>query len=247
MKKNLVLGLLLTLITFSFSLGQIISKDPDWKDGEKFAYEIRYKGELVGSSDYLITDTLVEKNKAYSIKVATLTGYLGQNTFDSVSLIVDHVNLKPQNLVRATITPQIIMMVKARYLEDKVRIRLDTPLETKETEMDFPKDGYDNEEMLLLLRALTLKEGEKFSFTNIYPSMGKSNPVEIEVLKPEKVVVPSGEYLCNKVKMKIAGKEVELYYQKEKPNLMVKYVDNEAGTEMLLKEYKIEGKEKSKK
>jgi hypothetical protein len=38
--------------------------------------------------------------------------------------------------------------------------------------------------------------------------------------------------------MKVAGKEVELFYQKNKPNLMVKYSDNAAGTVMALKEYK---------
>lgn len=247
MKKNLILGLLLTFIIFSLGFGQLISKKPEWKDGESFSYEIRFKGKLVGSADYLITDTLFKKDKAYLIKVVTLTGYLGQNTFDSVSLIVNQENLKPLNLERTMITPQTIMKVNARYLEDSVEIKLDSPQGTQETEIGFPEDGYDNEEIVLLLRALTLKEGKGFSFMDISPITATSFPVEIEVLKPEKVKVPLGEYLCNKLKMKVAGKEVELYYQKEKPYLMVKYVDEVASTEMWLKEYKIEGNEKSKK
>src|SRR3989337_1451707 len=161
MRKKIILSLLLIFVFFSISSSQLLIKNPNWKNGEKFSYEIRYKDELVGSQDYLITDTLIEKTKAYQIKVATLTGYQSQNTFDSVSLIINQGNLKPLILERMIMTPQMFIKVQAIYLADKV-----------------------------------------------------------------------------KVKMKVAGKEVELVYQKNKPNLMVKYLDNAGGTVMTLKEYK---------
>ncbi|OGC85595.1 MAG: hypothetical protein A2W07_07300 [candidate division Zixibacteria bacterium RBG_16_43_9] len=238
MRKKIILSLLLIFVFFSISSSQLLIKNPNWKNGEKFSYEIRYKDELVGSQDYLITDTLIEKTKAYQIKVATLTGYQSQNTFDSVSLIINQGNLKPLILERMIMTPQMFIKVQAIYLADKVKVKLETPQGNKETDIDFPKDGYDNEEIVLLLRALTLKERTKFTFKDVSPISATSFPVEIEVLKPEKVKVPSGEFLCNKVKMKVAGKEVELFYQKNKPNLMVKYLDNAGGTVMTLKEYK---------
>ena len=238
MRKRIMIGLMVSLFFFSFSSGELKIKNPEWKDGEKISYEIRYKGELVGSVDYLIVDTLVGGTKAYMIKVATLTGYLGVNTYDSISLIVNQNNLKPINLKRYFITPEDIKMVHARYLEDKVKFKIDTFLGTEEKEIDFPEDGYDNEEVVLLLRALPLKEGTRVTFSNISSLAAKSIPVEIEISKSEKIKAPLGEFLCNRLKMKSGEKYVDLWYQKSKPYLMVRYLDNTSGTEILLKEHK---------
>lgn len=237
MKKALMFSLLLILFLSSVSLSQLAIKRPNWKNGERFSYEIWYTGVLMGSSDYSITRTIFEGRRAFLIQVSTVIKGTDQTTLDSVSLTVNRENLKPLNLERALGTTKAVTRVKARYLKDKVKIKLATPQGTKETDMDFPRDGYDNEEIILLLRALTLKEGAKFTFKDISPLSLASFPVEVEVAKPEKVKVPRGEYLCYKVRMKLPDKEIDLYFQKDKPNLLVKYVDNTGGTELLLREY----------
>lgn len=238
MKKAIVFSLLLILFCFSLSSSQLLIKDPNWKNGEKFSYEIRHEDSLLGRMDYLITDTFFEKNRAYQIEAITSVDYQGQNTSDSVSLIIKRANLKPLFSDHKLITSQMALKFQARYLSDKVKVRLDSPQGTKETDIGFPKDGYDNDEIVLLLRALDLKEGSRYTFKDVSPTSTNSYPVEIQVMKPEKVKTSNGEYLCNKLKMKVAGKEVEMWYQKDKPNLMVKYSDLQAGTVMLLKEFK---------
>lgn len=238
MKKALVLSLLLVLFCSSLSSGQLLINNPNWKNGEKFSYEVRFRDTLIGSMNYLITDTLFDKIKAYKIKVITNVGLRGQNTADSVSLLVRQQNLKPLLLNRVLVTPQMAVKFKAQYLADKVKVRLDSPQGTKETDIDFPKDGYDNDEITLILRALNLRPGAKYKFQDVTPMSITSYAVEINVLQPEKVKTPLGEYLCNKVKMKVAGKEAEIWYQKDKPNHMVKYADLQGGTVMLLKALK---------
>jgi hypothetical protein len=238
MKKVLVLSLLLVLFCSSLSSGQLLINNPNWRNGERFSYEVRFRDTLIGSMNYLITDTLFDKIKAYKIKVITNVGFRGQNTSDSISLLVRQQNLKPLFSYRSLITPQMALKFQVRYLSDKVNVRLDSPQGTKETNIDFPKDGYDNDEITLILRALNLRPGAKYKFQDVSSMSITSYAVEVDVLQPEKVKTPLGEYLCNKVKMKVAGKEAEIWYQKDKPNYMVKYSDLQSGTMMLLKEFK---------
>lgn len=238
MRKAIILSLLLVLFWSGLSSGQLLITSPNWKNGEKFSYEVRFRDTLIGSMNYLITDTLFDKIKAYQIKVITNVGLRGQNTADSLSLLVRQQNLKPLFSYRSLITPQMALKFQVRYLSDKVNVRLDSPQGTKETDIDFPKDGYDNDEITMILRALNLRPGAKYKFQDVSPMSITSYAVEVNVLQPEKVKTPLGEYLCNKVKMKVAGKEAEIRYQKDKPNHMVKYADLQAGTVMLLKALK---------
>lgn len=238
MKKALVLSLLLVLFCSSLSSGQLLINNPNWKNGEKFSYEVRFRDTLIGSMNYLITDTLFDKIKAYQIKVITNVGLRGQNTADSVSLLVRKQNLKPLYSKRALVTPEMAVKFTTQYLTDKVRVSLESKQGFKQTEIDFPKDGYDDDEITLILRALNLRPGAKYKFQDVTPMSLTSHAVEVNVLQPEKVKTPLGEYLCNKVKMKIAGKEAEIWYQKDKPNHMVKYSDLQARTVLLLKALK---------
>lgn len=238
MKKALVLSLLLILFCSGLSSGQLLINNPNWKNGEKFSYEVRFRDTLIGSMNYLITDTLLDKIKVYQIRVITNVGLRGENTSDTVYLIVRQQNLKPLFSSRVLVTPQLTMKFKAQYLKDKVKVSLESPQGFKETDIDFPKDGYDNDEITLILRALNLRPGAKYKFQNISPMSLTNYAVQVSVLQPEKVKTPLGEYLCNKVKMKVAGKEAEIWYQKSKPNHMVKYADLQSGTTMLLKALK---------
>ncbi len=237
MKKGIVSALVLILFLSSVGLSQLVIKKPNWKNGERFSYELWYNDVLMGSSDYLIKRSMFEGRRAYLINVSTVIKGSDKTTLDSTSLYLDRDNLKPLNLDRAMGTLQELTRVKARYLKDKVKVKLITAKVIRETELAFPQDAYDNEGVVLLLRALTFKEGQKYSFKDISPLSLASFPVEVEIGKIEKVTVPRGEYLCYRVMMKLPDKEIDLYYQKEKPNLLVKYVDNTGGTQLLLREY----------
>ncbi len=238
MKKVLGTILLLVLMSFSLSQGQLTLTNPNWKNGEKSTYEIRHSDSLIGIIDYSITDTLFENNSAYQVKAITQVGRPGQNTADSVILMIRKQNLKPLYSYRNLVTPQMTLKFQARYGTDKVTVRLNSPDGLKETDIDFPKDGYDNDEIVLVLRALNLRAGARYTFKDISPMSITSYAVEVNVLKQEKVIVPAGTFLCNRVQMKVAGKKADIWYQKAKPNRMIKYSDTDAGTTMLLKSYK---------
>ena len=238
MRKAIILSVLSVLFWSGLSSGQLLLTNPNWKNGEKFSYEVRFRDTLIGSMNYLITDTLFDKIKAYQIKVITNVGLRGQNTADTVSLLVRKQNLKPLFSRRVLITPEMQVKFTAQYLTDKARISLESDQGLKQTEIDFPKDGYDNDEITMVLRALNLRPGAKYKFQDVSPMSITSYAVEVNVLQPEKVKTPLGEFLCNKVKMKVAGKEAEIWYQKDKPYHMVKYSDLQAGTVMILKQYK---------
>ncbi len=238
MKKAVCVSLFLVLLSSGLSRAQLALTNPNWKNGETFSYEVRHKDSLIGSINYLITDTLFDKTRAYQITAITQIGRPGQSTADSVLLMVKRQNLKPLYSYRVLVTPQMTLKFQAQYGTDKARVRLDSPQGVKETDVDFPKDGYDNDEVTLILRALNLKTGAKYAFKDVVPMSITTYPVEIAVLKRENVKVPAGSFLCNKVQMKVAGKKMEIWYQAQKPNHMVKYSDADAGTSMLLKSYK---------
>jgi hypothetical protein len=238
MRKVIILSLLLIVFWANLSSGQLLIKNPNWKNGEKFSYEVRFRDTLIGSMNYLITDTLFDKIKAYQIKVITNVGLRDQNTADTVALIVRQQNLKPLYSSRVLKTPQLEVKFKAQYLKNKVRVNLELPEGVKQTDIDFPKDGYDNDEITMILRALNLKPGAKYTFKDISPMAITIYNEEITVLNPEKVKTPLGEFLCNKVKLKVVGKEAEIWYQRERPYHMVKYADLQSGMVMLLKGFK---------
>jgi hypothetical protein len=242
MRKVIILSLLLIVFWANLSSGQLLIKNPNWKNGEKFSYEVRFRDTLIGSMNYLITDTLFDKIKAYQIKVITNVGLRDQNTADTVALIVRQQNLKPLYSSRVLKTPQLEVKFKAQYLKNKVRVNLELPEGVKQTDIDFPKDGYDNDEITMILRALNLKPGAKYTFKDISPMAITIYNEEITVLNPEKVKTPLGEFLCNKVKLKVVGKEAEIWYQRERPYHMVKYADLQSGMVMLLKGFKQDGK-----
>ncbi|HVP36112.1 MAG TPA: DUF3108 domain-containing protein [Terriglobales bacterium] len=238
MRKAIILSLLSVLFWSALSSGQLLITNPNWKNGEKFSYEVRFRDTLIGSMNYLITDTLFDKIKVYQIKVTTDVGLRGQNTADTVFLLVRQQNLKPLYSNRTLITPQLSVKFKAQYLTDRVKVSMVSTQGAKETEMSFPEDGYDNDEMTLILRALNLRPGAEYTFKDVSPMSLTNYAVEVSVLQPEKVRTRLGVFLCNKVKMKVAGKEADIWYQKNKPNHMVKYADLQSGTTMLLKALK---------
>ena len=249
MKKCFILIIIFTLVLSSLTLAQqkFQVKNPNWADGEKGTYIIIQGKDTVGTSVYQIRQKDYDKTKAYQIEVKLSSEYQGRKNADNVILMVNQNDLKPLKLERTISAETDTYSFSALYGKEKIKIKAKTPQGEKQTDIDNPQDGYDNEEVIMLLRALPFKVGYKTTFTDVSVSGLISIPIDVEVVSLDTVIVPAGKFISYKVKMKFAGREVFAWYQKDKPNWMVQYGEPQMGTQLILKEVTLPEKKIQKK
>jgi hypothetical protein len=238
MKKNAILIIVFSLVFGSLATAQqkFQVQNPNWADGEKSTYLVVQGKDTVGISVYQIRKKDYDKTKAYQIEVKLSSEYQGRKNTDNVILLVNQKDLKPLKLERTISVETDTYSFSALYGKEKVKIKAKTPQGEKQTDIDNPQDGYDNEEVIMLLRTLPFKVGYKTTFTDVAVAGLISIPLDVEVVSLDTVTVPAGKFSCYKVKMKFTGREFFAWYQKDKPNLMLQYGEPQMGTQLILKE-----------
>jgi len=249
MKKYAVLIIIFNIVFGSLTLAQQKSamKNPNWADGEKSTYFVVQGKDTVGLSVYQIRQKDYNKTKAYQVEVKLTSEYQGRKNVDNVVLLVNQKDLKPLKLDRTISAETDTYSFSALYGKEKIKIKAKTPQGEKQTDIDNPQDGYDNEEVIMLLRTLPFKVGYKTTFTDVAVAGLISIPLDVEVVSLDTVTVPAGTFSCYKVKMKLAGREIFAWYQKDKPNLMIQYGEPQMGTQLILKEFTYPKKKTEKK
>ena len=249
MKKYAVLIIIFNIVFGSLTLAQQKSamKNPNWADGEKSTYFVVQGKDTVGLSVYQIRQKDYNKTKAYQVEVKLTSEYQGRKNMDNVVLLVNQKDLKPLKLDRTISAETDTYSFSALYGKEKIKIKAKTPQGEKQTDIDNPQDGYDNEEVIMLLRTLPFKVGYKTTFTDVAVAGLISIPLDVEVVSLDTVTVPAGTFSCYKVKMKLAGREIFAWYQKDKPNLMIQYGEPQMGTQLILKEFTYPKKKTEKK
>ena len=210
--------------------GKLSLRKPQWADGEVTNYDLSVAGESVGSLIYTIRETETNGEKSYEVDILTTM----EGTTDHSVVTIRRDGLKPLREARTLETQGGKYIIFANYTHDKVSIEANTPQGKKSTDLPIPENAFDNEVITLVLRTIPFKEGFKASLTSVAPISAVTVPIDVEVLGSEKITVSAGDFDCQKVKMKLAGRGIFIWYERNVPQRMIKYEDAQTGVTMSL-------------
>lgn len=228
-----IVALLLSLLACAKKEeGKLSLRKPQWADGEVTNYELSVGGDSVGTLTYTIRETETDGEKSYEVEVLTAK----EGTTDHSVVTIKRDGLKPIREARTLEMQSGKYIIFANYSSDKVSIEAETPQGQKSTDLPIPENAFDNEVITMVLRAIPFKEGFKASLTSVAPISAVTVPIDVEVLGSEKITVAAGDFDCQKIKMKLAGREISLWYEKDAPRRMIKYEDAQTGITISLTE-----------
>jgi hypothetical protein len=122
---------------------------------------------------------------------------------------------------------------EAVYGEGKARIRAEIDGERRTAEVVLPEPPYfDNEQFVMVLRALPLAVGFATTLNTIVTKVGSKMPVTIHVVKMESLVVPAGPYRCWVVELKGHGQRA--WIACDPPRQLVRFTNEDAKTDARL-------------
>uniref|UniRef100_A0A7C6A8I8 DUF3108 domain-containing protein n=1 Tax=candidate division WOR-3 bacterium TaxID=2052148 RepID=A0A7C6A8I8_UNCW3 len=207
---------------------------PNWPDNEINQYQVLVGTEPVGS--YLLGIRLGEIEEKPTIELTALTYVksMAGETKDSTHLVLYQNNLKPIKSEKILTTMGTMLSSTINYTKDKVFIKAKTPMGEKSVDIPFGINHYDNDEITTLLRAVELKPNEEMELGAVTGLGGTSVPIKVKALAMEKLTVPAGEFECNKYQMSLAGRMIEVFYEKTGMKRMVKYSDPQSNMTMEL-------------
>lgn len=237
MKKALFLffGLIIivTSCTKKEGLGLRLSAPP-WVDNEVNKYHIMIAGMPIGS--YVLTIKLGRLGADETIEVTALSCVTGSGgeTRDSSWMVLRRDDLKPIRCTKTLVTQGTMLKSEISYTKDKASIKATLPMGEKSLDIPIGVTHFDNEQVTTLLRAIDLGPAEEKELNIVVGLGGTSVPVKIKAMGEEKITVPAGEIACNKFQMTVAGRPIDVWYEKTGMKRMVRYSDANANMVMEL-------------
>ena len=207
---------------------------PKWTDNEVNQYQVLVGGQPSGS--YIMSIRLSQIGADSTIELSALT-YIkvaSGETRDSSWMVLRRDNLRPIKSVKVLNTHGVTLSSEVTYSRDKAAIKAKIPSGEKSVDIPIGINHFDNDEITTLLRALELKPDEEKELNTVTGLGGTSIPVKIKITGEEKLTVPAGEFECNKYQMTLAGRAIEVFYEKTGMKRMVKYHDTVANMIMEL-------------
>lgn len=201
-----------------------------WADNEINKYQVIIAGQPSGS--YRLSIKLGQQ----TIELTSLTEvkFQGAETRDSTVMVLRQDNLRPVSSSKKLITRGTILNADITYSKDKASIKAITPMGEKSVDIPITINHFDNDEVTTLFRALEIKLNEEKELSVVTGLGGTSIPVKIKALAVEKITVPAGEFECNKYQMSLAGRLIDVWYEKTGMKRMVKYYDSQSNMAMEL-------------
>lgn len=201
---------------------------------ETLHYSVNIASGEKGFSDYIVSPESFNKKKAIKLLNISTFGKDTSMIYDTVILFIDAKTLSPLFLKR-TIRGKFNALITGEYQKGKVKIHLVTNRGEKNFDLDRPKEGVDNEEIVYLLRWLDKKGPKKGTIVDITPMGGRSIDVNWEYLGDTTVTINKKKISAYKVKLNFLGRGVDIFYEKDAPRRMLEYIDSSSGTKMTLK------------
>jgi len=223
-----VLGLLLALPA-GCRAGQALQLSPPWQVGEVSRLEVHR-----GKTLLLTWDLRVEKKNS---EVALVSEQKTQGFREYAAVFVDPVSLVPARTEFEQESAQGRVTYTATYEDKDVVIKAQTPRGPQELKVRLPARPYfDNEEFIMVLRALPLAEGFKVILDDIVTRTASKAAITVQVVRRENVTVPAGTYDAWVVELK--GTSQFAWISSSAPHELVRYENKQAGTVSELVEYK---------
>jgi len=91
-----------------------------------------------------------------------------------------------------------------------------------------PPAPVDNDQVLVVQRALPLRVGYATRYDNVLPSQGAVIPTRLRVVRAETITVPAGTFATYRVSMSAGAFLHRAWYGREAPHLLVKYENRQS-------------------
>lgn len=233
----LVLSLLaifcLTLAGCGPGLPTLTISEIPWPDDEVTSYTV---DDLEGNTTGTCWLTVHKDGDSYILTDRSELTIEGTEVTDDTSIRVSATALKPISGIQTIQTPDAAAAILSSYSEGKVSVTVTVDGQEESGEFSVPPDGYDNAQVLFLLRTIPFEVGYAATFSVVVPSLGVTPRATITVVGEEMVEVPFAleSVDCYKIELSIAGITDKQYfwYGVNGPHYLVKV--ESAGIIMLL-------------
>jgi len=197
---------------------RVVFKDPNWRE-ETSVYDILSGGEVRGTGSFEIKPERLKGKKVYALMNKTvINGYT-----EATKVIIRAEDLKPILVEKSIVTNQGKVEVKAEYSGDVVQATLRSGENSQSMKVELPKDTYDNEEVLMMLRAFPFQDKNMKRFNTFSPSVGRTFLSEIKEVGREEVKAKTGIYDCRKLMLSAGGQTHYAWYGVSSPYYLVMY------------------------
>jgi hypothetical protein len=224
----------LILILLGINIGDVKLVEPVFKP-ETLYYTIKMGDKGEGLYTNFIGKEKYEDRDALKLTFITFAGE-GEEVFhDTVILYLNPETLNPLYSHRK-MAGKINAEIRASYSEGKAKVQLKTQMGSKEVEIDVPEGGVDNEEITYLFRWIDFDGPKKGKLIDVVPSGGTTVDIKWELVGDTLITIGEREFKTYRVELNFLGRKVHIYYERELPRRMVKYIDFSTGTEMTIRE-----------
>ncbi len=208
---------------------RVIRLDPPWQPGEISRLEARDpRGGLM-----FTWELSVESRGAQSVLI---TEQRAAGFHERAVVFADPYNLIPSRteFERESVEGRVTFL--AEYRQDEVTIGANVPQGHEEAAVKLPaRPFYDNEQFVMVIRALPLSDRFRGTLRNIVTRAGAQDSITLRVRGRESVSVPAGEF--DTWKVQLAGTGQLAWIAVAHPHQLVKYENQTAGTLSELVEY----------
>ncbi|MBI4759471.1 MAG: DUF3108 domain-containing protein [Chloroflexi bacterium] len=229
------------LATLSLTLGmalaacgaepaRALSFSVPWPYLEQTEYVLYDKdGKEIGQTTWTIT----KEGETYILGEKTRIGSL----HDEKLVTVQATDLKPIKSTWQRRGTPADFSLEAEYKGDKLIVKARTKDGDKGVTIGVPADAYDNDEGLMMIRALPLSEGFSTAYTNVVPATASSLKLKLKVLAKETVEAPAGTFSTHKLQMDFGAGVQYAWYSVDEPYYLVKYQNVQSGVVFVLRRH----------
>ena len=201
---------------------------------ETLCYTMSIASGEEGSSIYMVSEEKFKERNAVKLTTITTLGHDTSAFYDTITLFIDLNTFEPLMLKRA-MRGKFSATITGDYQKDKVKVHLETKQGEKKFNIKREKGAVDNDEIVYILRWLDLKGPKKGTLTDITPAGGTTIKVNWEYAGDTTITISGKGFKAYNVKLNFLGRTVSVYYEKELPRRMLKYIDVSSGTKMTLR------------
>lgn len=226
MHKMICFGLIVFLLVTACQItgGEPLPLTVPWGNQEEAVYSIRdQQGNEVGTGIWMIRRT----EAVYELHATFVLGEVK----DEIFLSMRASDLKPLRGKRALSGTANDFTLDTTYTDGRLHISAQTKDGEKSANLRVSADAYDNDQLLVILRALPYRDNYVARFTTVVPANGSQITTKLKVLGREMVETPAGTFEAYQVELNFVSTKQWVWYAVEAPHYMVKY-DN--GTTVFL-------------
>ncbi|HHY79589.1 Protein of unknown function [Thermoanaerobacter thermohydrosulfuricus] len=188
-----------------------------WGNYQRLTYDIFENDKLVGTAEF----TIEKSQSTNTYEISSITKIDSAELSTSTSVTSD--TLMPLSSYYSVMSPQGDIKIETAY-KDKWNIKAKTPKKGEQNlTVKLPKYYYDNDSLLMIMRAYPFQVGAEFTIYDAIASTAQIAPITNKVVSKEKVIVPYGEAKCFKVELKAGAAKQYIWYSDDENRLLYQY------------------------